>query len=56
MLAPPSANACCPRHCGEVKAELPPATPGIMEPPGGLPAGPMGFPKTYKEVGVTKEN
>lgn len=27
-----------------------------MEPPGGLPAGPMGFPKTYKEVGVTREN
>lgn len=28
--------------------------PGIMELLGGLPAGPMGFPKTYKEPRITK--
>lgn len=28
--------------------------PGITELPGGLPAGPMGFPKTYKEPRITK--
>lgn len=30
--------------------------PGIVELPGGLPAGPMGFPKTCEEARITNGN